>query len=268
MLRWLPKRVRVSLQKDRIALVHLTAGGNPSAIKTAVIQDDGCSSPAAPPMHLLSKTLAQPSWEGSRLEIVLSHQLCRFAWIPPGVLLRNAQEEDRFVRLRIAQDNGSLPDGWTIALSRGNPSQPRIACAIDGELVKAADAAAHDGGCRIASLQPLLVAAYNSRRDAIARRHLWFVTIERGRCCIGRIKEGQWRSLRLRRLFNDSESEVKRLLEQERLLADESDLPEETLICAPGMQGLDLARDDQWSIALATRMNVAPEAAVALEGYR
>lgn len=268
MLRWLHKRVRISLQKDRIALVHLTSDRNPAVIKTAILQDDASSCPAEPLMDQLSKTLAQPPWQRSGLEVVLSHHLCRFAWIPAGISLRNAQEEDRFVRLRLAQDNGALPADWAVALSKGNPSQPRIACAIDSKLVKAADAAAHGGGGRVASLQPLVVAAYNSRREAIARRHLWFVTVEPGRCCIARIKDGQWLSLRLRRLFNDSESEVKRLLQQERLLADESDLPEEALICAPGMQGLDLASDDQWSIELPTRMNVAPEAAVALEGYR
>jgi hypothetical protein len=184
--------------------------------------------------------LRQQGWPHCRVEIVLSHTLCKLALVPGGVGVRGRQEEDALYRACLEDANGELPTGWRVTVAEAPAHLPRLACAIDGALIDALDSSAASSGGRIVSLRPLLVDAYNARRDAMARGRYGFVTVERERCCLVQVHDGVWQSLRVRRLFDDPEMALASLLRQERVLAGEEYAPDGVLLSAPNFPKLRL----------------------------
>lgn len=188
----------------------------------------------------IGKALSQPEWRHGAIEIVLSLALCKLALVPGGIDVRGRIEEEALYRSCLEEANGELPAGWRVAVAEAPAHLPRLACAIDGALIDALDSAAASSGGRIVSARPLLVDAYNVRRGEMASGRFGLVTVERERCCLARIQDGVWQSLRVRRLFDDPETELASLLRQERVLAGDEPARDGLLLCAPNHPQLRL----------------------------
>ncbi|WP_310451862.1 hypothetical protein [Sulfuritalea sp.] len=188
----------------------------------------------------IGEALSLPEWRHGAIEIVLSHALCKLALVPGGIDVRGRHEEEALYRTSIEEANGELSAGWRVVVAEAPAHLPRLACAIDGALIDALDSAAASSGGRVVSLRPLLVDAYNARRGEMASGRFGFITVERERCCLARIHDGVWQSLRVRRLFDDPETELASLLRQERVQAGEECAPDGLLLCAPNHPQLRL----------------------------
>lgn len=273
MSRWRSKRIRLALHADRAALVRLGDRQRRSVTATQIVSFPVDAREPGRIGEAIGKALSHPEWRHGAIEIVLSHALCKLALVPGGIDVRGRIEEDALYRSCIEQANGELPAGWRVAVAEAPAHLPRLACALDGALIDALDSAAVLSGGRIMSLRPLLVDAYNSNRAEMARGRFWFVTVERERCCLAHIHDGGWQGLRMRRLFDDPETELACLLRQERVLTGEELAPDGMLLCAPNHPQLRLqAGFAPAPLRQATR-NALPgidavEFGMALEGLR
>ncbi|MDP1610454.1 MAG: hypothetical protein Q8K93_09835 [Reyranella sp.] len=240
MSRWRPERIRIALHADRAALVRLDGRQSRSPAVRQLVPFAADAREPARIGEAIGNALSQPEWRHGVIEIVLSHALCKLALIPGGIDVRGRIEEEALSRSCLEEANGDLPTGWRVTVAEAPAHLPRLACAVDGALLDAMDAAAVSSAGRIVSLRPLLVDAYNARRTGMARGRFWFVTVEHERCCLVRIHDGVWQSLRVRRLFDDPETELASLLQQERVLAGEEPAPDGLLLCAPNHPQLRL----------------------------
>ncbi len=231
MSRWWPDRIRIALHADRAALVRWSGRGR-APVASQLLSFSGDASPDQIG-QLLSDALSQPGWRHGAISVVLSHALCRLALVPGGIDVRGRQEEDALYRNCIEEANGELPSGWHVSAADAPAHLSRPVCAIDGLLVAALDAAAAASGGRIASLRPYLADAYNAHRSGLGMGRYWFAIVERERASLIRLQDGVWHSLRVKRLFDDPETELGTLLRQERVLAGDEPAPDGLLLCAP-----------------------------------
>lgn len=240
MSRWRPERIRIALHADRAALVRLGGRQRRSVAATQLVSFPVDAREPARIGEAIGKSLSQPEWRHGAIEVVLSHALCKLALVPGGIDVRGRTEAEALYRSCVEEANGELPVGWRLAVAEAPAHLPRLACAIDGALIDALDSAAASSGGRIVSLRPLLVDAYNAHCTGMARSRFGLVTVERERCCLVQIHDGVWQSLRVRRLFDDPETELASLLRQERVLAGEEPAPDGLLLCAPNHPQLRL----------------------------
>lgn len=240
MSRWRPERIRLALHADRAALVRFGGRQRRTVAATQLVSFPLDARESARIGAAIGEALSLPEWRHGVIEIVLSHALCKLALVPGGIDVRGRVEEDALYRSSIEEANGELPAGWRVAVAEAPAHLPRLACAIDGALIEALDSAAASSGGRVVSLRPLLVDAYNARRAEMASGRFGLVTVERERCCLARIQDGVWQSLRVRRLFDDPETELTSLLRQERVLAGDEPASDGLLLCAPNHPQLRL----------------------------
>ncbi|MDP3515142.1 MAG: hypothetical protein Q8S20_20560 [Sulfuritalea sp.] len=240
MSRWRPERIRLALHADRAALVRLGGRQRRSVAATQIVSFPVDAREPGRIGEAIGKALSLPEWRHGAIEIVLSHALCKLALVPGGIDVRGRTEEEALYRSCLEEANGELLAGWRIAVAEAPTHLPRLACAIDGALIDALDSAAASSGGRIVSLRPLLVDAYNARRGEMASGRFGLITVERERCCLARIQDGVWQSLRVRRLFDDPETELASLLRQERVLAGDEPAADGLLLCAPNHPQLRL----------------------------
>lgn len=271
--RWRPERIRIALHADRAALVRLAGRQWRTVAATQTVSFPVDSREPGRIGEALGKALSQPEWRHGAIEIVLSHALCKLALVPGGIDVRGRTEEEALYRSCLEEANGELPVGWQVAVAEAPAHLPRLACAVDGALIDALDSAAASSGGKVVSLRPLLVDAYNARRAEMARGQFGLITVERERCCLVRIHDGGWQSLRMRRLFHDLEEGLASLLRQERVLAGEESAPDGLLLCAPNHPQLRLPAGFAAAPLKQATGNVVPgidadEFGMALEGLR
>lgn len=249
MSRWWGERIQVAIDSDRLLLTKFGRGRRP-AMKDQVsitIRDDG-SNDWSERFKPLTDLLLTPPWRGCVLEAVLSHQYCRLALLPAGIALRNQREEAEFARLRLIQNNGDIPANWEIAVATNSPATPRIACAVDRELLTALDEAARQAKSYVTSVQPYLAAAFNCHRRLLGNRHLWFATLENQRLCLTRVQNGHWYSLRVSRQFGLPGETLESALSHECLLSETDDAPMQVMLCAPNSPDFVLSAGSQWQL--------------------
>lgn len=233
MSRWRPERIRIGLHADRVVLVRLGGRQRRSVAATQVVSIPVDAREPGQIGEVIGKALNQPEWRRGAIEIVFSHALCKLALVPGGVDVSGRVEEAALYRSCLEEANGELAASWRVVVAEAPAHLPRLVCAIDGALIDALDSSVVSSSGRIVSLRPLLVEAYNARRSEMARGRFVLVTVEQERCCLVRIQDGVWQSLRVRRLFDDPETELASLLRQERVLTGDESATDGLLLCAP-----------------------------------
>jgi hypothetical protein len=205
-----PDRLCVSLEPDSVAICHFR--GKKLLSKNFVETDS--------PIQALKENLKN---EYLKVTVVLSNRLVRYAIVPFDAAVSTAEEEQALARFHFMRIYGERAKGWALRLSEAPAGRPRLASAIDPEVLEALR------GCfpasarpRLASVQPWLMAAYNQAMTARktwspSAEPAWLVLLERNRACLALPSAGGWRSVQSLRM--ESEEEIFALLERETLRA-------------------------------------------------
>jgi len=146
---------------------------------------------------------------GARLTVVLSNAYVRYALVPWSASLSGTDEEEAYVRHHFAKVHGDRARAWALRWDDGG--EPRLACAIDAGLLEDLQAACAQGGAKLLSVQPALMAAVNRWRRAVPRRGAWLVLAEPERSCVALSVGGEWRAVQTGR------GSWRALLERERV---------------------------------------------------
>lgn len=150
-----------------------------------------------------------------RTTVVVSNHFVRYAVLPWSEALRTPADWLDFARHRFAAIHGAASAEWQIRVSGGERRKARVASAIDAALL---DALRSTGA--VASVQPYLMAAFNSRRRSFDGNPAWFVVQEPGRLAVALLAQGEWKLARCRQVPAGWQEALPQLLERERALAD------------------------------------------------
>ena len=173
--------VGMYLAQRRVCLVRIGRG-----IRPIVVREEDHAEPQGAPgweaaLGLLETRLAQGAWDDARARIVIADQWVRYTIVPWSDALSSADERMAHARQLMASIFGDGLSDWTVSLSEAPPGVPRLACAMPTALLESLRQVAVRHRHRLASVQPQLIAAYNTWRHRLPTdASAWFVTVDEG----------------------------------------------------------------------------------------
>lgn len=169
----------------------------------------------------LERLLQRKQWNDRRVDIVLSSHFVRYQLVPWQTDLSDRDERLAYAGFLFKEVYGAMSGEWEIRLGEQPPGSNSVACAIDRSLLEALRRVAAAGGCRLRSVQPRFVEAFNSVRRSLRGDNLIFALSEPGRLCAGHLRHGGWRSLRNEAVTGAPASALSGVLGQLALTGDE-----------------------------------------------
>jgi hypothetical protein len=173
--------VGIYLAQRRVCLVRIRRGMRPS-----LMQGENYIEPLAAPgwesmLGLLEQHLTQGPWADARARIVVADQWVRYSVVPWSDALSSAAERLAHARELMSGIYGDAMTDWTLSLSEAPPGASRLVSAMPTALLESLRELTVRRGLKLASVQPQLIAAYNTWRHVLpAGDAAWFVTVEEG----------------------------------------------------------------------------------------
>ena len=133
--------------------------------------------------------LSQPQWGGAAVRVVLADWWARYAIVPWVADLDSAEERLVYARQLLTSTYGDAVSAWDVQLSDAPPTVPRVACTLPAELTAGVRTLCTKHGAKLASLQPQLIAAYDTWRYMLPPAGAWFVSIGDGTLAAARMAE-------------------------------------------------------------------------------
>ena len=228
MSRWWPERLRIELGPERVVGVRLPRAWT--------------RSPGARWETPLAPAESQPQWtealealhagldalgrsQRAILDVRLSNRFVRYALVPWSDDLRSEAEVAAFARHRMRETYGDMAQAWEIRLGAGWPGAPRVAAAVDRELVEDLAALARNRGLRLGLVEPLFAAVVDAHRRQLRGQAFWLAVHESSRIVLARAAGGEWRTLVAARVTGQPAPILAAMLTRETLALPESELP-------------------------------------------
>jgi hypothetical protein len=180
--------------------------------------------------------------------VILSNHFMHYALVPWSGALRDEEEEIAFARHFFRQSYGAAAEAWELRLSPERPGSAQLASAVDGRLTDAVRASFARAEMELRSIQPSLMAAYNSCRGRLHKSSAWFVLFETGSLCLASLQKGRWGSVRKLRAGDDWRDALPLLLERESYLTDRDATANDIFLWAPELGKADLPKSARWKI--------------------
>jgi hypothetical protein len=173
--------VGMYLAQRRVCLVRIGRGMRPVVVR----EEDHCEPQCAPgweaALGLLETQLAEAAWDNARARVVVADQWVRYTVVPWSDALSSGEERMAHARELMASIFGDALTDWTVSLSEAPPGASRLACAMPTALLESLRELTLRHGQKLASVQPQLIAAYNTWRHRLpSDASAWFVTVEEG----------------------------------------------------------------------------------------
>ncbi|MEO8598501.1 MAG: hypothetical protein ABI656_01585 [bacterium] len=232
-------------------------------IKKVVFCDvvNGGDSSWAAALKVLADELPALTSRRVRATVVISNHFMRYAVVPWSEALHNESEELAFARYCFRQLYGAAADIWELCLNRGRIGVQQLASAVDDGFLKALRALFMHAGMPLTSVQPHLMAAYNSCRAHLGERSAWFVLFEPGCLCLALIQNERWINVRTMRVGSDWRESLPLLLEREAYLVESDMATDVVFLWAPELGNETLPAVGRWKIhnlQLLTRSRYIP----------
>jgi hypothetical protein len=190
--------LRVGVCPDRLVVAR-QARGMPRRISREIV----VSGPD--PVAALKSIAGEAS-----VTVILSNHFVRYAVLKGSRALKSQRDWDAYAQHALGSTYGGEAARWRILQCPTDVDDERIACAVGSELSDALCAMP-----QVRSVQPYLMAAFNSRRDVFASKSAWFVLQEPLRLAIALIQNGQWKLIRVRQTEKNWQSGLADILERE-----------------------------------------------------
>lgn len=215
--------IAVLLAPRRLALTRMRRGLRPRCVASAQLPvDDGQVTDWRPALAALSRQLLEPAWGDANLRVVLANHWARYAIVPWANDVASDEERLSHARICLAGIYGNAADPWRISLSEAAPGEARVACAIPGDLLDELHAQLSVANCRLASVQPQLIASFNGWRPRLPESAGWFVNIDEGSLAAARLTAGGWDRVYSARIGSDWSVELQRLRTFGRLASQDA----------------------------------------------
>lgn len=192
-----------------------------------------------PVLEALGMRLNDVTWQKANLEVVIANSLVRYAVLPWSDAILNADEDHKYVKFKMDEIFGVDGKNWKVGLTASSYGNPRLACAVDFELLNQLKELAFKSRLHIQSVQPHLVAALNFVRNELKGKQLHFLLSDGEKLCTVYIKQGYLQSLRVEQLGDKLSDEMLiSSLHRENLINHESNEANQAYLLALGQTQL------------------------------
>lgn len=271
---WLHKELRVVVCPDQVTLLPahrmLTLRGLRRTIHDPQIVSFPGATGAQPwRPALVALETALPGFANGRTAAtaVLSNHFLRYAMVPWRAELADAEEDLSYARHCFTKVYGKAALKWEIRLSHQAPEMPRLASAVDTELLDALRRVFEGAGVTLRSIQPHLMAVFNSFRGRLLQRSAWFVLLEPGNLCLSLLRDGHWSRVRSLRIDSTWREELPLILEREAYLVDGPAVPHEVYVWNAESGDTVLPEIDPWQFHALPHPGLVPGAELAQGGH-
>lgn len=176
--------------------------------------------------------------------LVLADQFVRYALLPWNEAVKHPEQWLALARHRFGALHGAAAAAWDVKVTDTAPIGPRLACAVDRELVEGLASAFVTAGVNLVSVQPFLVAAFNRIRQQVGNGSCWIVVEEPGRLTLALIQRGAWVAIRSRRSDERWRVVLPEILERESAFLGLDQPCTRVIVCAQGE--FDPQMHDAW----------------------
>jgi hypothetical protein len=164
-----------------------------------------------PALDALESRLEETTWHGAVGRLIVADHWARYAVVPWSDALSDQSERVQHARYCLTKTYGDVVSQWTVTLNEAAPGIPQVACAIPSALLGRIHELTELRGVRVKSVQPQLIASFNSWRGKLPKGDGWFVTLEEGSLAAAHFGAGYWDRVHAVRIGDDWEVELKRL---------------------------------------------------------
>jgi len=141
-------------------------------------------------VQALQDDLGREPLRARGLDVVLSDHWVRYVALPWREGLNGAAEWAAYAAHAFGTTYGDVAGRWRVRVAAGLPGDARLAAAIDDELPAALAALAGEAGLPLGRIEPHFCRAFDRFRRVLPGAGAWFVTLEPGRLCAGRVAGG------------------------------------------------------------------------------
>jgi hypothetical protein len=233
--------LRISLCAERLVLAAHERGLRPGKGKASVTPVQG--NPNDPEWRAALDALpaALAGFHSHDVSVVLADQFVRYVLLPWNAALKSAEQWLALARHRLGAVHGAAAADWEVKLTETAPNGPRLACALDRELLAELAARLVAANVRLISVQPFLVAAFNRLRSGIRKAvgdgSCWLVVEEPRRLTLAFIQHGVWVAVRSRRTDAAWRAALPELIQRESAFLALSEPCTRVIVCA--QEGFD-----------------------------
>jgi len=231
-LLWRNKQTRIGLAPDRIYVSGV-------AKNVELAPNDGTWQAAIAALPEVLKGMKGDAG------VVLADQFVRYTLLPWNESLKRAEQWQALAQHRFGALHGPRAADWDVKVCDTAPMGPRLACAVDRELIQGLASLFVRVNVRLVSVQPFLVAAFNRIRRRVGNGSCWIVVEEPGRLTLALIRRGAWTGIRGRRADRSWRNALPELLERESAFLGLNEPVTRVIVCAQGEIELEM-HDDAW----------------------
>ena len=221
MLRLLPDQYCAVLCPDQLQLIRRNRGWRRAhhfqVAESFIPALNGAS--WQPALTAFERVLTLPEIGAGPLSVVLSNHFVRYMLVPWSAQIASAEEFRNYAAAMFEDVYGEVSSGWDVTVSAERSGAPRLAAAVDRQLLEGVRAAVSPARLRLISVQPYLMAAYNRVAWRRREKDFVFMLIEAGRACILAAQGGKWCYVSTT-AAPEQAAELSLLLEREIQLAD------------------------------------------------
>ena len=220
-LLWRSRKQRIGLCPDRLLL---------SKNKVLSVAPSNDAVEWRPAVEALPEVLA--GLQKHEVSVVLADQFVRYALLPWSAALKSETQWLALARHRLTAIHGPAAAGWDVKLADTGPTAPRLACAVERELIEALAAKFVAANVQLSSVQPFLVAAFNRIRSTIGNGSCWLVVEEPRRLTLAFVQHGVWAAVRSRRTDAGWRATLPELIQRESAFLALSEPCTRLIVCA------------------------------------
>jgi hypothetical protein len=126
----------------------------------------------------LRALMPAPEQRPADVTVVLSNRFVRYVVVPWHDQLTSADMEVAYARHRFTEIYGDVVQNWDVRVNPAPAGEPRIASAVDIELLARVREVFEGSKLRLKSIQPHLMAAYNKWRKKLKGGDTFFIVAE------------------------------------------------------------------------------------------
>lgn len=252
---WLRKELRVAVSPDRVEVLQvqrtLTLRGVRCTTHGPLVLPCDSASGAQPwhaALQVLGTALPEFSDGKTAATVILSNHFLRYAMVPWRDGLAGAEEDMSYTRHCFARVYGKSAQQWELRLNHESPEMPRLASAVDVELLDALRGLFDGAGIALKSVQPHLMEVFNRFRGSLRQHGAWFALVEPGNLCLALLSGGHWSQMRSLRIGSDWREELPLILDREACLADNPAVPHDVYVWESGPDKTPLPEIDPWQL--------------------
>lgn len=250
-----PNRLQLAISAKGVSVVALSTSVEKNKLNqafVATVQKDNTAdwqSASASLETLLSALQAKPN---TNLSIVLSSDFVRIQLLPAQKISMNSAEKLAYAAAAYKDIYGSEMDSWIIKSHETGFNQASIVAALDKRLLEKLLQVAQQHHIKLVSVQPYLMAAYNSCKAQLGKLSGYFVVVEDSKILLLDMQKGQVQNLQMSAIGNDWQQDLKQLLLRESMLNIVTG--QDVLVYAPANQNIH--QIEGWHVV---RANATPK---------